>query len=220
MRHRSRSRLAHPRATTADPVRAEEAILSRDHGEVEDPIHGVSYSFHTRAPTSGSTAGSRMGSSARALPPLLRRALGDAGRLGKGEARRDLARPRARRQADPRRAQRSPRAQERERSTRQDADKGDADLDRRVRAAVPRRDRDDLAPARGPTPRASVARAVRSEVVTTGQGQARTVAAATRRAISRCSRASKPTQAMPTGRQDRRRWTHACDPNCGCTRIS
>ena len=31
--------------TTADAIRAEEAILSRDRGEIEDPIHRVSYSF-------------------------------------------------------------------------------------------------------------------------------------------------------------------------------
>ena len=34
-----------PRATTAEATPAEEAILSRDRGEVEDPIHRVSYSF-------------------------------------------------------------------------------------------------------------------------------------------------------------------------------
>ena len=34
-----------PRATTAEATQAEEAILSRDRGEVEDPIHRVSYSF-------------------------------------------------------------------------------------------------------------------------------------------------------------------------------
>ena len=33
------------RATMADAIPAEEAILSRDRGEVEDPIHRVSYSF-------------------------------------------------------------------------------------------------------------------------------------------------------------------------------
>jgi hypothetical protein len=33
------------RTTTADATPAEEAILSRDRGEVEDPIHRVSYSF-------------------------------------------------------------------------------------------------------------------------------------------------------------------------------
>lgn len=32
-------------ATATDAIPAEEAILSRDHGEVEDPIHRVSYSF-------------------------------------------------------------------------------------------------------------------------------------------------------------------------------
>ena len=31
--------------TTADAIPADEAILSRDRGEVEDPIHRVSYSF-------------------------------------------------------------------------------------------------------------------------------------------------------------------------------
>ena len=33
------------RGTTADAIPAEEAILSRDRGEVHDQIHGVSYSF-------------------------------------------------------------------------------------------------------------------------------------------------------------------------------
>jgi mannose-6-phosphate isomerase-like protein (cupin superfamily) len=32
-------------ATTADAIPVEEAILSRDRGDVEDPIHRVSYSF-------------------------------------------------------------------------------------------------------------------------------------------------------------------------------
>jgi mannose-6-phosphate isomerase-like protein (cupin superfamily) len=36
---------ARTETTTADAIRAEEAILSRDRGEVEDPIHRVSYSF-------------------------------------------------------------------------------------------------------------------------------------------------------------------------------
>ncbi len=31
--------------TTADAISAEEAILSRDRGDVEDPVHRVSYSF-------------------------------------------------------------------------------------------------------------------------------------------------------------------------------
>ena len=33
------------RGTTADAIPAEEAIHSRDRGEVQDPIHRVSYSF-------------------------------------------------------------------------------------------------------------------------------------------------------------------------------
>jgi hypothetical protein len=46
------------RATTADAIPAEEAILSRDRGEVDDPIHRVSYSFRHEGSTSGSTPGS------------------------------------------------------------------------------------------------------------------------------------------------------------------
>jgi hypothetical protein len=36
---------ARTQTTTAEAIRAEEAILSRDRGDVEDPIHRVSYSF-------------------------------------------------------------------------------------------------------------------------------------------------------------------------------
>jgi quercetin dioxygenase-like cupin family protein len=38
------------RTTTADAIPAEEAILSRDRGDVEDPIHRVSYSFRHEGP--------------------------------------------------------------------------------------------------------------------------------------------------------------------------
>jgi hypothetical protein len=33
------------RATTADEITAEDVILSRDRGDVQDPVHAVSYSF-------------------------------------------------------------------------------------------------------------------------------------------------------------------------------
>jgi hypothetical protein len=33
------------RATTADEISAEDTILSRDRGDVQDPVHAVSYSF-------------------------------------------------------------------------------------------------------------------------------------------------------------------------------
>ena len=36
--------------TTVDAIPAEEAILSRDRGEVEDPVHKVSYSFRHEGP--------------------------------------------------------------------------------------------------------------------------------------------------------------------------
>ena len=35
---------------TVDATRAEEAILSRDRGEVDDPVHRVSYSFRREGP--------------------------------------------------------------------------------------------------------------------------------------------------------------------------
>ena len=38
------------RTTTADESPAEEAILRRDRGEVEDPVHKVSYSFRREGP--------------------------------------------------------------------------------------------------------------------------------------------------------------------------
>jgi mannose-6-phosphate isomerase-like protein (cupin superfamily) len=38
------------RATTVDAMPAEEAILSRDRGEIQDPIHRVSYSFRHEGP--------------------------------------------------------------------------------------------------------------------------------------------------------------------------
>lgn len=38
------------RTTTADESLAEEAILRRDRGEVEDPVHKVSYSFRREGP--------------------------------------------------------------------------------------------------------------------------------------------------------------------------